>query len=56
MTAQVQGLKRFDWGLNATLSLAMAGLSRGDRVGVGVFERQLSTWIPPERGKINYQN
>lgn len=51
MTAQVQGLKRFDWGLNATLSLAMAGLSRGDRVGVGVFERQLSTWIPPERGK-----
>ncbi|MGB3514304.1 MAG: DUF58 domain-containing protein [Microcoleaceae cyanobacterium] len=51
MTAQVQGLKRFDWGLNATLSLALAGLSRGDRVGVGVFERQVSTWIPPERGK-----
>ena len=35
MTAQVQKLKRFDWGLNATLSLASAGLSRGDRVGVG---------------------
>lgn len=51
MTAQVQGLKRFDWGLNATLSLALAGLSRGDRVGVGVFERQVTTWIPPERGK-----
>ena len=51
MTAQVQGLKRFDWGLNATLSLALAGLSRGDRVGVGVFERQVSTWIPPERGQ-----
>ncbi len=51
MTAQVQGLKRFDWGLNATLSLALAGLSRGDRVGVGVFDRQVSTWIPPERGQ-----
>jgi uncharacterized protein (DUF58 family) len=51
MTAQVQGLKRFDWGLNATLSLALAGLHRGDRVGVGVFDRAATTWIPPERGQ-----
>ncbi|BAZ28433.1 hypothetical protein NIES4074_08660 [Cylindrospermum sp. NIES-4074] len=51
MTAKVQGLQRFDWGLNATLSLALAGLHRGDRVGVGVFDRQLLTWIPPERGQ-----
>ena len=51
MTAQVSGLQRFDWGLNATLSLALAGLNRGDRVGVGVFDRQIHTWIPPERGQ-----
>jgi len=51
MTAQVKGLARFDWGLNATLSLAVAGLQRGDRVGVGVFDRQIHTWIPPERGQ-----
>ncbi len=51
MTAQVQGLQRFDWGLNATLALASAGLSRGDRVGVAVFERDVTTWIPPERGQ-----
>jgi uncharacterized protein (DUF58 family) len=51
MTATVQGLQRFDWGLNATLSLALAGLHRGDRVGVGVFDRQMHTWIPPERGQ-----
>ncbi len=51
MTAQVQGMKRFDWGLNATLSLALAGLNRGDRVGVGVFEREVTTWIPPEGGQ-----
>ncbi len=44
-------MKRFDWGLNATLSLAAAGLSRGDRVGVAVFDRDVSTWIPPERGQ-----
>jgi uncharacterized protein (DUF58 family) len=51
MTAQVQGLKRFDWGLNATLSLALAGLHRSDRVGIGVFDRDVTTWIPPERGQ-----
>jgi uncharacterized protein (DUF58 family) len=53
MTAQVQGLARFDWGLNATLALALAGLQRGDRVGVGVFDRQLHTWLPPERGQTH---
>ncbi len=50
MTARVSGLPRFDWGLNAVLSLAMAGLSRGDKVGVAVFDREVTTWIPPERG------
>jgi uncharacterized protein (DUF58 family) len=51
MTAQIKGLSRFDWGLNATLSLALAGLHRGDRVGVGVFDRLMQTWIPPQRGQ-----
>ncbi len=51
MTARVQGLKRFDWGLNATLSLALAGLNRGDKVGIGVFDREVTTWIAPERGQ-----
>lgn len=51
MTAKIQGISRFDWGLNATLSLALAGLHRGDRVGVGVFDRQMHTWIPPQRGQ-----
>jgi uncharacterized protein (DUF58 family) len=51
MTARVEGLKRFDWGLNATLSLTLAALSRGDRVGVAVFDREVNTWIPPERGQ-----
>jgi uncharacterized protein (DUF58 family) len=51
MTAQLQGLARFDWGLNAALALALAGLNRGDRVGIGVFDRVLHSWIPPERGQ-----
>lgn len=53
MTAQVQGLARFDWGLNATLALALAGISRGDRVGIGVFDRTMHTWMPPKRGQAH---
>jgi uncharacterized protein (DUF58 family) len=50
MTAQVAGLSRFDWALNAALSLAMAGLRRGDRVGVVVFDKAIHTWIAPLPG------
>jgi uncharacterized protein (DUF58 family) len=51
MTAQVAGLKRFDHALNTTLALALAAIGRGDRVGVGVFDKQMHTWIAPERGQ-----
>ena len=51
MTAQVEGLSRFDWGLNASLSLALAGINRGDRVGIGVFDSKVHTWLPPNRGQ-----
>ncbi len=54
MTARVAGLTRFDWGLNAALALALAGLHRGDRVGVGVFDRQMHTWIPPQRAHLGH--
>jgi uncharacterized protein (DUF58 family) len=54
MTANIQGYKRFDLGLNATLSLALTAIGRGDRVGVGVFDRYLHTWIPPQRGQPHF--
>ena len=54
MTAGVEGLQRFDWGLNAALALAMTGIKRGDRVGVGVFDRTIHTWIPPQRGDRHF--
>ena len=50
MTAWVKGLRRFDWGLNTTLALAVTALQRGDRVGIGVFDREVVTWLPPDRG------
>lgn len=55
MTARVKGLNRFDWGLNATLSLALAGIRRSDRVGIGVFDRNMHTWIAPTRGEQHLQ-
>ncbi len=51
MTSRVRGLLRFDWGLNAALCLATAALHRGDKVAVGVFDREMTTWIPPQRGQ-----
>jgi uncharacterized protein (DUF58 family) len=56
MTANIQGLQRFDLGLNATLSLALAAIQRGDKVGVGVFDRTLHTWLPPQRGQQHMSN
>jgi uncharacterized protein (DUF58 family) len=53
MTANIQGLQRFDLGLNATLSLALAATQRGDKVGVAVFDRTVHTWIPPQRGQTH---
>jgi uncharacterized protein (DUF58 family) len=50
MTAQVEGLRRFDWALNAALALALAGLRRGDRVGIAVFDKTIHTWIAPQPG------
>ncbi|ERN42817.1 hypothetical protein KR51_00004350 [Rubidibacter lacunae KORDI 51-2] len=51
MTARVEGLQRFDWAVNSALALAMAAIHRGDRVGIGAFARDVTTWIPPERGQ-----
>jgi uncharacterized protein (DUF58 family) len=50
MTAQVAGLSRFDWALNAALSLTLAGLRQGDRVGIAVFDKTIHTWIAPQPG------
>ncbi len=56
MTANVEGLQRFDWGLNAALALALTGIKRGDRVGIGVFDRSIHTWIPPQRGDAHFNH
>ena len=54
MTARVAGLRRFDWALNAALALALAGLRRGDRVGVAVFDRTIHSWTAPQLGLAHF--
>lgn len=56
MATKLSGLSRFDWGVNATLSLALAALNRGDQVGIGVFADSTKLYIPPNRGKVSLKN
>lgn len=56
MSTKLSGLSRFDWGVNAALSLSLAALTKGDHVGVGVFADATKLFIPPKRGKINLKN
>jgi uncharacterized protein (DUF58 family) len=32
----------------------MAATQRGDKVGMGVFDRLLHTWLPPQRGQTHF--
>lgn len=45
------GWTKLDWALDAALELAAVALSKGDRVGVAGFERDLLAYVPPARGR-----
>lgn len=45
------GWTKLDWALDAALELAAVALSKGDRVGVAGFERDLVAYVPPARGR-----
>src|SRR5262249_42832915 len=51
MVSDLEGLSRFDHALNAGLSLALAGLSRNDQVGFGIFADRPLAFLPARRGK-----
>lgn len=50
MATGAAGRSKMDHAITAALSLCWAGLSRGDRVGVGVFDRSLRSWLAPREG------
>jgi uncharacterized protein (DUF58 family) len=47
MTAEVDGVSKLDHAVNAALVLAHVALSRGDRVGLCTFSREVHAWVAP---------
>ncbi|MCB9590151.1 MAG: DUF58 domain-containing protein [Polyangiaceae bacterium] len=50
MTAEADGIARFDHALNATLMLAHVATRGGDRVGLVGFDEAVRSFVPPESG------
>ena len=54
MAGRAGELTKMDYAVNAALMLAHVGLSRGDRVGVAVFDRGLRSYLPPRSGHAQF--
>ncbi len=50
MTSRIEQLSKLDHAINAALSIAFVAASGGDNIGLLVFTRQVTTWLPPQRG------
>lgn len=50
MAARAGDLTKMDYLVNAALMLSWVGLTRGDKVGVGVFDDGLRAYLPPQAG------
>jgi uncharacterized protein (DUF58 family) len=54
MAGRAGELTKMDYAVNAALMLAHVGLSRGDRVGVAVFDQGLRNYLPPRSGHAQF--
>jgi len=54
MAGRAGELTKMDYAVNAALMLAHVGLSRGDRVGVAVFDQGLRSYLPPRSGHAQF--
>ena len=50
MAARAGDLTKMDYAVNAALMLAWVGLTRGDKVGVAVFDDGMRAYLPPQGG------
>jgi uncharacterized protein (DUF58 family) len=53
MTSRIERLTKLDHAINAALAIGYVASSGGDNLGLLVFNRQVTTWLPPQRGKLN---
>ena len=50
MTSRIEHLSKLDHAINAALAIGYVATSGGDNVGLLVFNRQVATYLPPQRG------
>ncbi len=53
MLAEIDGVSKLDYSLNAALLLAQVALESEDRVGALVFSDQVQAYVPPDRGRAH---
>jgi uncharacterized protein (DUF58 family) len=51
MTSRIERLTKLDHAINAALAIGYVASSGGDNLGLLVFNRQVTTWLPPQRGQ-----
>jgi uncharacterized protein (DUF58 family) len=52
MTSRIERLTKFDYAIEAALTLAATATANGDNVGLLVFERQVTRYLPPRKGPL----
>jgi uncharacterized protein (DUF58 family) len=50
MTSRIEHLQKLDHAINAALAIGYVATSGGDNVGLLVFNRQVTAYLPPQRG------
>ncbi|MGH9798741.1 MAG: DUF58 domain-containing protein, partial [Blastocatellia bacterium] len=50
MTSRIEHLSKLDHAINAALAIGYVATSGGDNVGLLVFNRQVASYLPPQRG------
>jgi uncharacterized protein (DUF58 family) len=50
MTSRIEHLSKLDHAINAALAIGYVATRGGDNIGLLVFNRQVTTYLPPQRG------
>ena len=50
MTSRIEHLSKLDHAINASLAIGYVATSGGDNIGLLVFNRQVVSYLPPQRG------
>jgi len=55
MTSRIDHLTKLDHAINAALSLSRIILAAGDQLGLLIFDQEVRSWLPPQRGPAHFQ-